>query len=113
LREQLLIESPGDSFAYLTDFKFDPAIFPQLDGCDQIVCEAQYRHDDIDLATKNHHSTTQQVATLAKLANVDQLTLFHLSERYRPSEWLEMLKEAQQIFPKTQFPAHWEIVESP
>ena len=76
-------------------------------GVGTVVCESQYRDADRELAQKNYHMTTTLVATLAKRAGIGQLVLFHLSDRYQPDEWRDMLGEAQVIFPKTVLPGHW------
>ncbi|MES2737730.1 MAG: MBL fold metallo-hydrolase [Verrucomicrobiota bacterium] len=113
LRKKLIVETPGDTIAYLTDFLLDETaierLIPALQGCRVIVCEGQYRHSDLDLAKKNFHMTTVLSATLAQRAQVDELVLFHLSDRYGREEWLEMLAEARQVFPNTRFPSHWEL----
>jgi len=113
LRQLLLVETPGDSVAYLTDFLLDEAAMDRLSaslrGVCQVICEGQYRHADLELARKHHHTTTVQTATLAKRAGVEQLSLFHLSARYERGEWLEMLQEARAIFPRTSYPAHWQL----
>ena len=111
LRAQLLVETPGESIAYLTDFLLDEAtrsrLASWLAGCDTVVCEAQYRHSDLELARRNFHATTTQVARMARRAEISRLILFHLSERYEVEEWREMLAECRQIFPHTSFPDHW------
>ncbi len=111
LRRDLLIATPGDSIAYLTDFLLDEAamqrLVPALTGCQTVVCECQYADADEELAARNHHMTASQVAELARRADVGQLLLFHLSDRYRPSGWLEMLQQARTIFPRTAFPEQW------
>ncbi len=111
LRKALLVETPGDSIAYFTDFLLDDVamerLIPALHGCRVLICEGQYRHADIDLARKNYHMTTVLSATLASRAGVQELVLFHLSDRYNRDEWLQMLHEARQIFPNTSYPAHW------
>jgi ribonuclease Z len=55
------------------------------------------------------------VANLARRAGVDRLVLFHLSARYRPPEWREMLAAARAIFPNASFPAGWDaqLAEGP
>jgi ribonuclease Z len=97
--------------AYLTDFRLDGAatdrLAEALHGVGMVVCESQYRHADEELAVRNYHTTTTQVAELARRAGVKQLMLFHLSDRYRAEEWRSMLAEAQAIFPATIFPDHW------
>ncbi len=111
LREQLLTETPGQSIAYLTDFRLDDAtrerLAAWLAGCDTVVCEAQYRHGDLELARRNFHATATQVARMARQAEASQLVLFHLSDRYQAEEWREMLAESRRIFPRTVFPEHW------
>ncbi len=113
LRQQLLVETPGDSIAYLTDFLLDePAmerVTDALRGCRVMACEGQYRHADLDLARKHFHMTTVLSATLAKRAQVEELVLFHLSSRYEPAVWVEMLREASQVFPHAHFPPHWNL----
>jgi ribonuclease Z len=114
LRAALLVETPGDALAYLTDFLLDEAamerLIPALRGCDTLVCECQYRDDDVALARKNHHMTASQVATLAQRAGVERLVLFHLSDRYRHDGWQILLDEARRIFPNTRFPAGWDAI---
>jgi len=111
LREQLLVETPGDSIAYLTDFLLDEPAMERLAavlrGCRVMVCEGQYRHADLDLARKHFHMTTVLSATVAQRAQVEELVLFHVSCRYDSSQWVEMLREASAVFPKVHYPPHW------
>jgi len=113
LRADLLERSPGASIAYLTDFRLDEEwterLAPWLAGCDVLICEAQYAQSDAPLAAQNFHSTTTQVAELARRAGVGRLELFHLSRRYPEFIWREMMREARAIFPGTQFPAAWNL----
>jgi ribonuclease Z len=113
LRQELLVETQGDSIAYLTDFRLDEEtadrLVPWLHGCQTVVCEAQYRHSDLELALRNHHMTTTLVSGLTARAGVEKLILFHLSNRYRPAEWQEMLAECRVNFPATTFPEHWNL----
>jgi ribonuclease Z len=80
-----------------------------LRGCRVMVCEGQYRHADRPLAEKNYHMTTVLSATLAKRAGVGELVLFHLSDRYEPWEWAEMLQEARRVFPRATYPRGWDL----
>lgn len=113
LRKQLLVETPGDSIAYVTDFLLDKEtheILAQwLTGCGTLICESQYRHSDLELAEKNFHATTSLVASLARDAQVKQLMLFHLSDRYTADVWKEMLAEVRAIFPAAEFPPGWKV----
>lgn len=114
LQDSLLVETPGDSVAYLTDFRLDEAAMDRLAralrGVGTVVCESQYRHADVELATRNYHMTAMQAATLAKRAGVGRLVLFHLSDRYQPDEWQQLLAEAQSAFAGTSFAVHWSLV---
>jgi len=113
LQAALLVESEGDSIAYLTDFRLDePAqrrLVPLLKGCRTLVCESCYRHSEIDLARRYCHLTAVQAAELAREAGVNKLILIHLSGRYTTAEWLALLDEARGIFVNTTFPDHWNL----
>lgn len=112
LREQLVEYSPGQSAAYLTDFLLDETelkrLTPLLSNVQNLYAEAQYAPQDIELATRHHHTTVEQVALLAKQAQVQKLTLLHLSRRYSPGQWPELLQAARKVFKETGFPAGWE-----
>ncbi|MEK7951099.1 MBL fold metallo-hydrolase [Luteolibacter soli] len=111
LRAELLVATPGDSVAYLTDFLLDEAaaakLVPWLSGCGHVVCESQYRVADVELAQKNYHMTSAQVATLARDAGVKELVLFHVSGRYVAEERAALLEEAREVFPGARFPEGW------
>jgi ribonuclease Z len=113
LRKALIVETPGESLAYLTDFLLDePAmerLSAALQGCGTIICEGQYRHADLELARKHFHMTTVLSATLAQRAGARELVLFHLSDRYQSADWIEMLREARQVFPNTHYPPQWSL----
>lgn len=111
LRAQLLYMEQGKSAAYLTDFLLDESelarLAPLLRDIQTLYAEAQYAPADAELAHKHQHTTVEQVATLAKAAEVQRLVLLHLSRRYRAQQWGEMVQAAQHIFPATSFPHGW------
>lgn len=113
LRSALVVERPGDSIAYLTDFLLDDTamacLSDALRGCRTLVCEGQYRQADLELARRNFHMTAVQAATLAQRAEVGELVLLHLSDRYERRDWIEILREAKQVFPNTHCPAQWSL----
>ena len=113
LRSELLVETEGESLAYLTDFLLDQSAMDRLTdalrGCRTVVCEAQYRDSDLELARKNFHMTTVLSATLAEKSGVHELLLFHLSDRYDRETWIDMLREAREIFPNTRYPGSWHL----
>jgi ribonuclease Z len=113
LRQQLLVETPGQSIAYLTDFLMDMSaqerLIPVLRDCTFMICETQYRAADEELARRNFHMTSVQVADVARRAHVQELILFHVSDRYDRAGWSALLNEARAIFPQTRFPDTWSI----
>lgn len=113
LRETLLVERQQGSIAYITDLLIDDGararLVPFLQGVDTLVCESQFHPDDHGLALKNHHTTPDLVAQLARDAGVGQLILFHVSQRYQAEVWQQMLEIAQGIFPNTRFADHWKF----
>lgn len=112
LRAALLVETPGDSLAYLTDFALDAEaelarVGTAITGCRTLICESQYRAADADLARRNRHMTAPQAAALAAHAGVERLVLFHISDRYDRDGRAELLAEARTIFPATDLPESW------
>ncbi len=113
IRADLLTKTTGKSAAYLTDFISTPGseewnnICDWIRGVDYLICEGQYRETDNQYAEKNYHMTTRRVGQLAADAGVGKLIIQHVSRRYESAEWLEMLAEAQSIFPAATFPENW------
>lgn len=66
---------------------------------DVLIHEATFSEEFRDKAMENGHSVAKDAALIAKDANVNQLILTHLSNRYTTSEILE--KEAKEIFENT------------
>lgn len=114
VRTLLMSETPGDSLAYLTDFLLDETglahVAERLQGCRVVICDGQYRQADFELAQKNYHMTTVLSSTLARRANIGELVLFHVSDRYDVTDWQQMLAEARDIFPNTRYPQEWRIL---
>jgi len=54
--------------------------------------------------------TARQVVNFAKMVEVEEFILLHLSVRDSAVEWLVMLDEAKAEFPATRFPKHWDWV---
>src|SRR3954469_10980356 len=68
---------------------------------DFLVHEATFGKGEEQLAFDYFHSTTSQAAEIAKQASCIQLCLTHISSRYDRQAWLELVGEAQEIFPQT------------
>lgn len=111
LQAELLVTTPGDSIAYLTDFRLNETtmeyLAPHLRGVNTVVCESQYRAIDVKLAQDVMHSTATEAAQLAARAGIGKLILFHVSPRYLPDGLGALLHEARAIFPNTFFPEGW------
>jgi ribonuclease Z len=111
LQADLLVTTPGDSIAYLTDFRMTPAasdeLAARLRGVSTVVCESQYSSADVDLAERVMHSTADEVAALAASAEVGRLILFHFSDRYDAAARREMLSDARALFANTSLPDGW------
>lgn len=68
-------------------------------GVDVLIHEATFSKKYADKAEENGHTIAEDAARIAKDANVEQLILTHLSNRYTDSDIL--LDEAKEIFENT------------
>jgi ribonuclease Z len=86
LRERLVAATPGQKLAYVVDtlFSKDNAarIATLARDADVFFCESLFLDEDRDEATKRYHLTARQAGTLARMANVKRLEVFHFSPRY-------------------------------
>ena len=79
-------------------------------GADLLVHEATFCADESDRARETLHSTAGEAAHVAREAGVRLLALTHLSSRYFG---LDVLEEAQAVFPATVVPRDFDLVEIP
>ena len=102
LRKQLLYFAPGYSITYITDAVYHQQNLEKMidlaRGTDHLFCESSFLKEDEERASRTHHLTTVQAATIAREAGVKQLHLFHFSRRYPGLEHV-FLREAREIFP--------------
>tara|TARA_B100001564_G_scaffold94394_1_gene76956 strand:- start:2952 stop:3764 length:813 start_codon:yes stop_codon:yes gene_type:complete len=84
------------SYAYCSDTSFFSKIVDQIKNIDILYHESTFLNEHEFLAIKTLHSTAQQAAKIASLANVDQLILGHFSTRYRNKS--RFITEAQKEF---------------
>lgn len=103
LRAQVLRMVPGESVAYVTDFRIPiharAPLCDWLSGCSTLVCESHFLHKDAEMAWAKAHMTARHAGELARDADVGKLILFHLSERYREQDAPLFRAEAQEVFP--------------
>lgn len=84
------------SYAYCSDTAYHEQLVPWIKDVDVLYHEATFTNEESAKARETLHSTAQQAATIAKMANVTQLLLGHFSARYR--DLTPILEEAKLIF---------------
>lgn len=84
------------SYAYCSDTVFTETIIPVIKNATCLYHESTFLEKESHLAEKTMHTTAIQAATIAKLANVNQLILGHFSTRYGDISLFK--KEAQTVF---------------
>jgi len=101
LSAEILLRSPGQRVAYVTDLRFTPDNVEQAirlaRDADLLVCEAAFLHEDRELASERSHLTARQAGELARAAGAKRLAPFHISPRYLGREQ-EILDEAAAAF---------------
>jgi len=101
LIEELLMRTPGQRVAYVTDLAYTPdnveKVVRLARGADLLVCEAAFLHEDEPLARERRHLTARQAGEIARAAGVARLAPFHLSPRYNGRE-RELMDEAAEAF---------------
>ncbi len=79
-------------------------------GADLLVHEATFGEEERDRARLTGHSTAAQAAQIAADAEVKMLALTHISARYGGAE---LRDEARAVFPATELPRDFDIVDIP
>lgn len=74
---------------------------------DLLLHEATFHHAMQEEASKWGHSTAADAARVARDADVGQLLLTHISQRYGDAE--ELLAEAKEIFPRVAVASDLEV----
>jgi len=98
--EAVTIEnSAAKSYAYCADTIFDTRLVEIVKGVDLLYHETTYLKDMDQKAKDRHHSTTEQAATIAKLAGVKQLMIGHFSSKYDTLD--QFIIEAKAVFKNT------------
>ena len=88
-----------ESFVYCGDTRPCATEIDLAHNATVLVHEATFLHQDEKAAYEKQHSTARQAAELALQANVAQLWITHISNRYPDQQIL--LDEARSIFPQT------------
>lgn len=90
---------PNLSYAFCADTVYSPDIVPYVKGVDLLYHESTFLKDNEERANKRFHSTAEQAAKIAKMAQVKQLLIGHYSSRYQDLQ--PFAEEAKQIFANT------------
>jgi ribonuclease Z len=77
-------------------------------AADLLVHEATFGEEERERAEETSHSTAASAAAIARDADVRMLALTHLSSRYFGPE---IAREARAIFPATEVPRDFDIIE--
>lgn len=92
--------TPSRSYAFCADTVFNEQIAEKVKNVNTVYHEATYLKAHTDRAIARFHCTTEQAATIAKLANADQLLIGHFSSKYEKLD--EFLAETRSVFENTQ-----------
>lgn len=90
---------PSHSYAYCSDTIFDPEIVDYIKNADLLYHESTYLKNMEDRAIQYFHSTAEQAARIALMANVGKLIIGHFSSRYENLQ--PLLDEAREVFPNS------------
>ena len=87
------------SYAYCSDTAFFPEILDRIKGVNLLYHETTFEAKAEDLAKEKFHTTSEQAARMALLADAKVLVIGHISARYKDAT--PLLEEAKQIFQNT------------
>jgi ribonuclease Z len=88
------------SYAYCSDTRYTESIVPIIKGADILYHETTFLKDLTDQAILKFHSTAEQAARIAQMAEVKKLIIGHYSARY--DDITPFLDEAKSIFKDTE-----------
>ncbi len=90
------------SYAYCADTAYFPSIAEHIKGVTMVYHETTYLKDQTDRAASRNHSTTEQAAKIAELADAQSLLIGHFSSQYDNDKLYLFEQEAKYIFPNVQ-----------
>tara|TARA_B100001059_G_C17838363_1_gene589945 strand:- start:5309 stop:6214 length:906 start_codon:yes stop_codon:yes gene_type:complete len=95
--------NPIKRYAFCSDTAYNESIVPLIKEVDLLYHEATFLNAHENLAVKTKHSTAEQAAKIAQLAQVNRLVLGHFSSRYREKN--NFIAEASPFFDKVELAA--------
>ena len=99
------------SYAFCSDTLYTESIVPLIQNVDVLYHESTFLNDMKDRAKSTFHSTAQQAANIALLANVNSLLLGHYSARYKTSSEFEV--EAKEVFENVKAVEDGDVISIP
>ncbi|GLB58103.1 ribonuclease Z [Cytobacillus sp. NCCP-133] len=103
----------GRIITVLGDTRICDAAVDLAADADLLIHEATFSQGEEKLAYDYFHSTTIQAAKVAQKANAKKLCLNHISSRYERSDWANLVKESQSIFPNTEIAEDFKEIHIP
>jgi ribonuclease Z len=100
----------GRKVVYSGDTAPCDATIEAAHAADLLIHESTFGDDEAARAAETRHSTAREAAHVAKDASVELLCLTHVSGRYFGKELRE---EAREVFPNTELPRDFDVVELP
>jgi ribonuclease Z len=95
------------SYAYCSDTAYNERLVEKIKNVNLLFHEATFTKDEQSKANETLHSTAEQAARIAKLANADRLVIGHFSARYK--DLGPVLDEAKAVFSNTYLANEGEI----
>ncbi|WP_028399103.1 ribonuclease Z [Ectobacillus panaciterrae] len=92
----------GRILTILGDTRYCETSIRLAKDADVLVHEATFSAEEGEQAYAYYHSTTQQAAEVARLADAKRLILTHISSRYQGEDCAVLLQEAKQTFLNTE-----------
>ena len=101
--------NPIKRYAFCSDTAYNESIAPLIKEVDLLYHEATFLNAHENLAEKTKHSTAEQAAKIAQLAQVNRLVLGHFSSRYREKN--NFIAEASPFFDVVELAADGKIFD--
>ena len=101
-------QRPGRKVVISGDTAPAPEVLAAARDADLLIHEATFAEEERERARETAHSTATEAAGIAKAADVRLLALTHLSSRYAAAV---ILREAREIFPETEVPRDFDIID--
>lgn len=109
LEKYIKTKTKGIKIAYSGDTLPNYRFAAKSLHADLLIHEATLTHGDFLTTATIPHASALQAAQIAKQAKAKLLALVHISSRYNND--IQLLKEAQKIFPKTILPKKGDVIE--